>query len=168
MAEFSRNASRPDGLQHYCKACYSVRAAATYRRRRERDGFTVRVRPDVPEGHKYCPRCEQVKPHADFTRHRQQAGGFASYCKPCKAQVDNERRVQRVYGLSLAEIEAMVEAQGGLCAVCGKRPAKHVDHDHATGRVRGVLCFQCNAALGQVEDSTDTLRSMIDYIERTS
>lgn len=52
--------------------------------------------------------------------------------------------------LSPDEYEALLEAQGGVCAICGNPPAKRrlsVDHDHATGKVRGLLCFRCNRAL---------------------
>jgi hypothetical protein len=122
----------------------------------------------APEGYKHCTKCLELLPLDRFGKAASQPQGRNSWCKPCKAVQDSETRLRRLYGMSSAEVRTLVEAQGGMCAVCGKRPAKHVDHDHATGRVRGVLCFQCNAALGQVEDSTDTLRSMIDYIERTS
>ena len=43
----------------------------------------------------------------------------------------------------------MFAVQGGVCAICEEAPASHVDHDHETGRVRGLLCFNCNGALGQ-------------------
>jgi hypothetical protein len=62
----------------------------------------------------------------------------------------------------------MIEAQGGLCAICRRRPAVHVDHDHAFDVVRGVLCFPCNAALGQLQDDPQLFRNAIDYLERTT
>lgn len=62
---------------------------------------------------------------------------------------------QRTYGISLQEFEEMVKVQGGLCKICGEPPIKgralHVDHDHKTGKVRGLLCFRCNGALGWFE-----------------
>ena len=57
----------------------------------------------------------------------------------------------------------MIEEQGGTCAVCSGE-AKHVDHDHKTNRVRGVLCFNCNQALGNVRDNLEVLRGLIDYL----
>jgi hypothetical protein len=62
----------------------------------------------------------------------------------------------------------MVEQQSGLCALCRIRPAEHVDHDHMTGRVRGVLCFNCNGGLGQFKDSIASLRAAIDYLETST
>jgi hypothetical protein len=168
VSAFSKNASQPDGLQFYCKQCYSLRSAAAYRRKRERAGRTVRVRRQDPEGYKFCPRCSTVHPHARFSKAPKQPGGLNAWCKVCVAAKARETRFLKVYGLTLEERDAMIAAQGGVCAICEKHEAVHVDHDHATGAVRGVLCFRCNAALGQVADSSETLRRMIDYIERTS
>jgi hypothetical protein len=58
----------------------------------------------------------------------------------------------------------MLAAQDGLCAGCGKPDPEHVDHDHATGAVRGMLCFNCNQALGNVRDSAHVLDQLRDYL----
>ena len=60
----------------------------------------------------------------------------------------------------------MIEGQGGVCAICRSRPAAHVDHDHATGKVRGILCFGCNGGLGQFQDDVDRMTAAIEYVER--
>lgn len=70
--------------------------------------------------------------------------------------------------MTAEDVDALVEAQGGLCAVCGLRPPAHVDHDHRTGSVRGVLCSGCNQGLGNFRDSAEALRRAADYLERTS
>jgi hypothetical protein len=72
------------------------------------------------------------------------------------------------YGLTEAEVDAMIAAQDGLCALCRERPAEHVDHCHLTGEVRGVLCSCCNQGLGNFRDRADTLRQAIDYLETTT
>ena len=59
----------------------------------------------------------------------------------------------------------MIASQVGLCVICLKAPAVHVDHCHETGRVRGVLCFSCNAALGQFKDRPDAIRRAAAYVE---
>lgn len=56
-------------------------------------------------------------------------------------------------------------AQGGVCAICGERPAVHVDHDHETHRVRGILCEPCNGFLGAFRDERALLRAAIEYLE---
>lgn len=84
-----------------------------------------------------------------------------------------DQQLRRKYGISIADYEAMLEAQGGGCAICSGTSAgrkghnrMHVDHDHDTGQVRGLLCHHCNTALGLVKDNADTLRRMADYLER--
>ena len=61
----------------------------------------------------------------------------------------------------------MVAEQGGVCAACRTDEPKHVDHDHQTGHVRGVLCFLCNQALGNVRDDVERLQRLIDYLGRS-
>ena len=63
----------------------------------------------------------------------------------------------------------MLADQGGVCAVCSREPTPgislHVDHDHETGRIRGLLCFRCNNALGDLEDDPALLRVATRYLE---
>lgn len=77
------------------------------------------------------------------------------------------------YGLTVDAYEAILTAQDGKCAVCstdqpGGRSARfHVDHDHATGKVRGLLCFRCNTVLGAMRDEPSLLTSAIAYLNRS-
>tara|TARA_R110000772_G_scaffold2311_11_gene8024 strand:- start:5908 stop:6441 length:534 start_codon:yes stop_codon:yes gene_type:complete len=74
--------------------------------------------------------------------------------------------LKRTYGISLAEYNDMLKAQDNTCAICDGTSKKnlHVDHDHATGEVRGLLCHGCNTALGLLNESKDTMRKMVNYI----
>ncbi|WP_347178584.1 endonuclease VII domain-containing protein [Streptomyces iconiensis] len=67
--------------------------------------------------------------------------------------------------MTIEERQALVDGQFGICPICLKPEPQHVDHDHVTGRVRGVLCFSCNAALGQLKDRPDVMRRAIAYVE---
>ena len=69
--------------------------------------------------------------------------------------------------MAVADLEAMLTAQNGVCAICQTAPAIHVDHDHTSGEVRGLLCFRCNAALGQLADDPLVLRRAARYLERS-
>lgn len=65
-----------------------------------------------------------------------------------------EASLRQRYGITLADYDAMLKAQGGGCAICAKPPGKRrlaVDHDHKTGRIRGLLCSGCNTTLGWLE-----------------
>lgn len=73
------------------------------------------------------------------------------------------------YGLTLEEYEAMKIAQGNACAICGNPPNGHnlyVDHDHATGVVRALLCRNCNAGVGYFADDPARMRAAAEYVER--
>jgi hypothetical protein len=166
-ADFRRNRARPDGLSHYCRDCFKVRDATSYRGRAEAKGVKVRPLRDVPLGFKWCPGCEVALPKAEFSKHRQQAGGHAGYCKPCRRAQGRKGYFLRKYGMTEVELSDRKEAQGGLCALCRLGRAEHVDHDHLTGKVRGVLCFNCNSGLGQFRDSIDLLARATDYLKDT-
>lgn len=145
---------------------------------------------------KNCHRCGRLKPltayHADTTRE----DGRISTCKTCRKELEDARgeaarlkrnrykqqwkrenpereltyRLRYEYGLTTEEFHALHEAQKGRCAICCNPPRKGgklwVDHDHATGAVRGLLCVSCNTALGLVKDNPDTLTAMINYLTR--
>jgi hypothetical protein len=73
------------------------------------------------------------------------------------------------YGLTIAEYDLMFEEQGRVCAICKEPTPKgkgfwHVDHDHTTGKVRGILCDWCNRGLGQYRDNVDYLLSAVTYL----
>ncbi len=70
------------------------------------------------------------------------------------------------YGLTVFDYAEMVEAQDGLCIICDTKPKDKlvVDHCHDTGEVRGLLCRQCNAGLGQLKDDVRILKAAIVYL----
>jgi hypothetical protein len=81
--------------------------------------------------------------------------------------------LRHIYGLSLEQFNAMSAQQNGLCAICRRPPRDKkqrlcVDHDHVTGKVRGLLCLHCNVLLGKAEDSETILQAAIDYIRRAT
>jgi len=72
--------------------------------------------------------------------------------------------LKRRYGITGAQADAMYAEQDGLCAICRAASAAHVDHDHLTGKVRGLLCFNCNGGLGQFKDRIDVLDAAVSYL----
>lgn len=114
-----------------------------------------------------CPRCGSPVPSG--------LKNGTIYCsKNCQQLAWNERTGymrQYLYGVSLEQYEAMMAAQGGVCAICGTSdwPGKdnrpHVDHCHETGKVRGILCGPCNNGLGNFGDDPARLRAAAAYLE---
>jgi hypothetical protein len=85
-------------------------------------------------------------------------------------------KLQRFYGLTVADYEAILFSQNGVCAVClrpnhefqyGKRAALHVDHNHETKQVRGLLCGNCNRALGILHEDPLRIEALARYIRET-
>lgn len=120
---------------------------------------------------KHCTTCGEWKLLAKFRRHKRSSGGRAPQCRGCYG-VDNQRRkLWRKYRITPEEYDILLKTYEGKCAICGGansdgRPI-HVDHDHETGVIRGMLCFNCNAALGLMHENTDLLRRMIQYLEES-
>ncbi|WP_344824736.1 endonuclease VII domain-containing protein [Actinocorallia longicatena] len=163
--EFRKNKARHDGLAFYCKECFRRRDKAGHKAREEAKGRSVRERVDSPPGHKWCNGCKEIKPFAEWHRAKSSTDGYASACKECRKSRNARDWLKRAYGLTPEGVAAMIESQGGLCALCGVKAAEHVDHDHRTGKVRGVLCFTCNVALGQLKDDAGMLLKAIAYLQ---
>ena len=94
---------------------------------------------------------------------------------PAGRERTRRRMFKKKYGITLEQRDQMFLDQGESCAICREdaypkadRKRWHVDHCHQTGRVRGILCWRCNFALGLVSDNPDTLRTMIEYLKDTS
>jgi hypothetical protein len=92
-----------------------------------------------------------------------------AYHKNYKASKKDEHRnsdLIRKYGITLDEYNALLFSQNGKCAICNVEGAMLcVDHSHATGKVRGLLCQKCNTMIGQAKESTNNLRSAALYLE---
>lgn len=83
----------------------------------------------------------------------------------------HSQNLQAWYGITIEQKEAMLAAQGGACAICtevshGDVFSWHVDHDHQSGHVRGILCMLCNLLLGKAKDRPEVLRAAADYLEK--
>jgi len=146
---------------------------------------------------KVCTKCHIEKPKAQFTVRQSgpRVGHLAAYCKSCSSANTSRRyrlnaerdpslyrrvewpsKLRRMYGITVADYDAMLARQGGGCAICGsKNPRSRgykrnteaafcVDHDHATGRVRGLLCTGCNRAVGLIYDNPATALTMASYL----
>jgi hypothetical protein len=98
---------------------------------------------------------------------------FAAYQAEYRNRPERKRKMRdlyyrRTFGISADDFDAMLEAQGGCCAICGCRPEReaslHVDHDHATGQIRGIVCLNCNQGLGKFGDDPAVLERAAAYL----
>ena len=165
FSSFGRNKSLPDGLSFYCLACNRARNNEWYRRKRKSLGKEVRDLSWVPEGFRWCPTCQQAVAHEDYIRNSALPSGFGTRCKACHNRMSKEAYWQRRYGLTREAVDQLRVDQGNVCAICGEADPQHLDHDHATGGIRRLLCQRCNHGLGLFRDDPQLLRSAADYIE---
>jgi len=127
---------------------------------------------------KVCTKCEVEKPLDSFNKRKDSKDGLQYFCKECKEVLHKETycpdkaanlHLKRTYGITLAEYDTMLEQQGGCCKVCGTTDSGgkgrfHVDHNHTTGKVRGLLCNGCNIGIGHLKDSPDVLLKAAAYL----
>jgi Recombination endonuclease VII len=87
-------------------------------------------------------------------------------------RVRRDGHLRRKYGLTADQFDAMLARQGGGCAICGRTKDRGrslaVDHDAVTGALRGILCQNCNRAIGQLGHDPDRLRKATRYLERAA
>lgn len=139
---------------------------------------------------KKCPKCLQDRLLTEYQKNKASKDGLQFHCKSCRKTIDSRDKKRlydkeryhnnrddyldqyyfRTYGINLSDYNKLLQEQNNSCAICGclcssgKRLA--VDHDHATGKVRGLLCGNCNLALGKFQDSISLLNTAIGYLTK--
>ena len=141
---------------------------------------------------KYCTKCKKTKEICDFHRSKYKKDGITSWCKLCvkkkyikyclvpanKKRLQKQLRAHKLkhkYNITLEIEEKFRVNQNNKCAICNIRFSNKkqatmmcVDHNHKTKKVRGLLCWNCNTALGKLKDSIKILQKAIDYLTRTN
>lgn len=120
---------------------------------------------------KKCIECSVTKPRSEFYKAVRNADKLSGYCKPCKIEIDYWRKIVRVYGVSREEYEEQLVRQEGVCQICKEECPKGrlvVDHCHQSGDFRGLLCRNCNLALGNFKDNPELMEQGAQYVRRTT
>jgi len=139
---------------------------------------------------KTCVKCGESQPLDQFWKDKQKGDGLRPYCKNCerdrytskeyyaqrkhpKYATIKHRHKMKKYGITEEEFKAMEIKQNFLCAICEKPEKREstclsVDHDHVTGRVRGLLCSNCNRGLGYFKDSPGLMKRAASYVDQNS
>jgi hypothetical protein len=135
----------------------------------------------------YCPSCKRILAFSAFSTIRTRFG-VAARCKECNSDytakyydLDKARKryqrekatmrnttLIRKYGITLSQYNEMLASQNGVCKICGeidKTKSLAVDHNHITGKVRGLLCSKCNTSIGMLHDNTEVAKNLIQYLE---
>ena len=106
---------------------------------------------------------------ANPERHREYQKKWRSAHRERSRAIVRRSDLIRTFGINPEQYDAMLRNQSGRCAICKEPPGKRrlaIDHDHSTGRLRDLLCSQCNTMLGKSRDSVALLRQAIEYLER--
>jgi hypothetical protein len=114
------------------------------------------------QGLRFCFACRNWKQRATFTSDRSRAGGKAARCKPCLSDATTACR----YGLSPKGLIEFRELHSNRCGICGSSDTLYVDHDHRTGKLRGLLCPPCNSAIGQLREDPALFAAALAYLEK--
>lgn len=149
----------------------------------------------IVDGKKQCGKCREWLPVERFYKNSRAATGLASACKDCTLVVQQtgqyrvryrerdpegvaaekrRRHFKTMYGVTPEWYDAMLSAQGGVCAICGqpevvmrygKLKLLAVDHDHVTGVPRGLLCQGCNQGIGHLGEDPERMEAAARYLE---
>lgn len=177
---FAKKRTSPDGRGSYCKACHARRANKYYHQNRAfvRDKIKQYrqekgdiVRAQEAQGRERHREKRRVRNHIYYKKTRQQQVVYSRNRYRQQEPTYRNSRLKQMYGLSLDDYNQMFIAQGGVCAVCLNPPVKKrlsVDHDHQTGKVRGLLCASCNFGIGRFKDNADYLERAAMYLRRNS
>jgi len=144
---------------------------------------------------KKCYRCKIDKPFDAFSKNVNRKSGATTYCKLCSTIISREYRqhnpekmreyesrpevvrrkqdwhLRRKYGISIELFDKLFEIQGRCCGIChttssGGTGGWHTDHDHSTGKIRGILCAQCNLLIGMARENPELLVLIAHYLVR--
>lgn len=130
---------------------------------------------------KSCSKCKEERPYGDFHKDKRHKDGLTSHCKDCYNSSRNrwlrnhymghkdyyrDRQYRSKYGITLKDFEEMSLKQEHKCDICKRFVKKlHIDHNHKTGKIRKLLCTNCNRGLGYAQEDIAVLENMIRYLK---
>lgn len=175
LDNFNKDKRKSDGLNIWCKSCTKIYLKDYYQKTKVRDlekknTYNKKYR----EEHK-----EEIKQKAViYRKHTREARKIysKSYKEKNKSEIKNSI-LKRHFGITLETYNELAINQNNLCLICNKpemgidkrsnkRRLLAVDHDHKTGKVRGLLCSKCNRGLGYFNDNVELLKNSINYLEK--
>jgi hypothetical protein len=175
IASFYARIGSQDGLRHDCKKCVKNRSAHWHKNNRTKSlKNKAHWRKNNPEKAKSLyARWRKNNRARRRTNNERWAQSNPDKVRQSqkrwyKANPDKVKNaaLKRYYGITLEERNALLAKQNGTCPICKKKITRPcVDHDHATGRVRGIVHQKCNTGIGLLGDDVETLKRTIIYLE---
>jgi hypothetical protein len=164
-----------------CGNSISVNASSLCREKQTRSCGCLKHHTVTLDGqHKWCSGCQENRPLQDFSfQVRRGKTTPRCFCKTCTSTNNAKRneyfrawKAKKLYGLDENQLSDLYEKSEGKCEICGipetkVRGSLCIDHDHASGVVRGLLCRNCNSGMGKLGDSVDMLNRAIAYLNRS-
>lgn len=151
LEKFVRSRRSREGVCSVCKVCVAKANRANYLINRETY---------------LAKRQEYRQKNMELVKAQQQRYS----AKPEVRERRRRRHLQKYDGMSLESYNIILEAQGRVCKICASTATHQrglvVDHDHKTGKVRGIICHHCNTALGNAFDSIPRLQALIAYLQK--
>lgn len=191
--QFRKDSRYKSGVNSWCHQCLQ-----DYKKEKRKRENKMELRKRKPiDGKLKCWGCKESKLTDEFYPNPRTCYGFGSYCKACESKRRKDRilkdpeahirrrqesaayrkiygrkkNLQKKYGISFEAYNAILEAQGGRCAICltdknNNNKALCVDHCHKTNKVRGILCNRCNRSIGLLHDSWKIAQASADYLKK--
>jgi recombination endonuclease VII len=157
------------GRYNYCAECHAAYQKTLHPDRQALDEKEARKTGLRKLGLKTCTSCRQVQALICFYSDPRHADGKQTVCRTCWAAKTENKYYLCEYGLTPEDYQKMLDAQDGLCAICGRAPKKqkfNVDHCHTTYRIRALLCVNCNTnLLPLVERYPQWVQNAFKYLE---
>ena len=147
--------------KHYCKHCKGDKEISHFYQTKMKSGNTYY---QCKKYHAEYVKRWKNKDKKSFLRKEREKYNKLSLSKK------KNRHLRKTYGITLADFKAMMKRQAGKCVIGNETLTKfntHVDHCHATGKIRGLLCKECNVGLGNFTDSVIKLKKAITYLKES-
>jgi hypothetical protein len=167
LDDFYKSNKSKDRLTWYCKVCIQLinkqyrKINPDYDKNKSKEWYYSHLK----ERNQYN---KKFKNRDNMRRREDYKNNFSKY---------KEQHLKSAYGISLEDYFNMLESQNGVCAICGKEEMRinpktkkvhllSVDHNHATGKVRGLLCMKCNPGIGNFQENVGLLQNAIEYLKK--
>lgn len=172
--DYHKDSKNKDGLTYSCKECRKPIVKNYYNsHKQDRVEYAKTYREEnMPKILEYREKTKNIKSQRDKERYQANKEEKKKFYHVNKKLMKGRQLVKK-YGITLEEYNLRLKNQNNVCAICkssentGGR-ALAVDHDHETGKIRGLLCSKCNVSLGNINDNVEILRKMIQYLEQSA